>query len=947
MHAGHAHRRKDDGTLRVERPERRALPPLAARAHPDADREHGRGRDEGLREAAGDRGRRLPGRDEGRATSSSRSGSPTRCSSPRPRDRVRGAAPTRITIRGIDKQLVGEIAANIRKIRKPEPYKGKGIRYEGEYVRKKAGKAAKGERVMDAADEARRPRPPPRPRPQARSRARAERPRLAVYRSNRHIYAQLVDDAPRARSRRRPTPGSRRRRARPTRAKAVGELLADARKAAGIERAVFDRGGRLYHGRVAAAGRRARAREAWRSDATVRRQRRSSGARSRSAWSRSTAWPRSSRAAGGSRSPRSSSSATAPAVSASATARPRRSPRRSRRASRRPKKNMFEVPLMGTTIPHEVDRRGRRRRGAAEAGRAGHRRHRRRPVRAVVECAGIKDILSKSLGSSNPINIVHATVAGLQMLRRPEEIAAPAGPRASTTSRRGRCSRPWPRPRPRREARQRRGAGAMPGRGARRSSMAKLKVTQLRSVIDRPKDQKDTVRRLGLHRINDSVVKDDRPEIRGMIAKVRHLVRVEEVERNEAPSSAARPRARSATRKRVGRGRAGRAGQDRRPRHQGLGGPPSARRRGFEGGQMPLQRRRAQAEGVHQPQPGRVRRSSTWSASARHFDAGRGRRPTRSASAGSCARGVPVKVLARGELEPRPDRPGPRGLGGRQGEDRSGGRAPGDRSSTRMDPGTTEAPPVLKAFVNAFKIPDLRKKILFTLFIIAVFRFGSHVPVPGHRRPGAHRARRTPTRAQAGFLQFIDLFSGGALTRFAVFSLGIMPYITSSIIMQLLTVVIPKLEQWQKQGEVGHQEDHPVDALHDGDAGAAAVHRPGVPVQQRSSTAGPGHHPGRQVDAAHVLLIVLTLTAGTAMIMWLGELITQRGIGNGMSILIFTSVISRLPAEGDGDPPARRGRQVHRLPAARASASSWRWCSWSRASAGSRCSTRNASSGGG
>src|SRR5207245_4149060 len=108
---------------------------------------------------------------------------------------------------------------------------------------------------------------------------------------------------------------------------------------------------------------------------------------------------------------------------------------------------------------------------------------------------------------------------------------------------------------------------------------------------------------------------------------------------------------------------------------------------------------------------------------------------------------------------------------------------------------------VLKAFANAFKIPDLRKKILFTLAIIAVFRLGSAIPAPNIDLAALHNLQ-SQVRNQ-GALTFIDLFSGGALTRFAVFSLGIMPYITSSIIMQLLTVVIPKLEQWQKQGEIG------------------------------------------------------------------------------------------------------------------------------------------------
>ncbi len=173
---------------------------------------------------------------------------------------------------------------------------------------------------------------------------------------------------------------------------------------------------------------------------------------------------------------------------------------------------------------------------------------------------------------------------------------------------------------------------------------------------------------------------------------------------------------------------------------------------------------------------------------------------------------------------------------------------------------------MLRAFVNAFKIPDLRKKILFTLAIIAVFRLGSHVPVPDVDLGKLNSLSQNP----GGAIQFIDLFSGGALTRFAVFALGIMPYITSSIIMQLLTVVIPKLEQWQKQGEIGIKK---------------------ITQWTRYMTV--------TLAPPRVALIVVTPTAGTAMIMWLGELVTQRGIGNGMSILIFTSVISRLPAEGD------------------------------------------------
>jgi preprotein translocase subunit SecY len=204
---------------------------------------------------------------------------------------------------------------------------------------------------------------------------------------------------------------------------------------------------------------------------------------------------------------------------------------------------------------------------------------------------------------------------------------------------------------------------------------------------------------------------------------------------------------------------------------------------------------------------------------------------------------------------------------------------------------------VLRAFVNAFKVPDLRKKILFTLFIIAIYRFGSHVPVPIvdlDRLTAAFKSQ-----GQGGFLSFIDLFSGGALTRMAVFGLGIMPYITSSIIMQLLTVVIPKLEQWQKQGETGIKKINQwtryvtvVLALLQS-TGLVFLFHSGAQQLNGVDVFRPG-----TFTAPNIALIVLIFTAGTALIMWMGELITQRGIGNGMSVLIFASVISRLPTEG-------------------------------------------------
>ena len=202
---------------------------------------------------------------------------------------------------------------------------------------------------------------------------------------------------------------------------------------------------------------------------------------------------------------------------------------------------------------------------------------------------------------------------------------------------------------------------------------------------------------------------------------------------------------------------------------------------------------------------------------------------------------------------------------------------------------------MLRAFANAFKVPDLRNKILFTLFIIVVYRFGSHVPVPVIDIGVIQR--QAEQGGQGGVLQFINLFSGGALSRLAVFALGIMPYITASIIMQLLQVVIPKLEAWSKEGEAGQKKINQttryvtiVLALLQSTGLAFAFHN--------GTFQTPDVFPQGSFTAPRVGLIVLILTAGTALIMWMGELITQRGIGNGMSVLIFVSVISSLPSEG-------------------------------------------------
>ncbi len=214
---------------------------------------------------------------------------------------------------------------------------------------------------------------------------------------------------------------------------------------------------------------------------------------------------------------------------------------------------------------------------------------------------------------------------------------------------------------------------------------------------------------------------------------------------------------------------------------------------------------------------------------------------------------------------------------------------------------------MLSAFINAFKIRDLRGKILFTLVIIAVYRLGSFIPIPGVDS-GALR-QLIDQSAATGAAQLINLFSGGAFTQLAVFALGIMPYITASIIMQLLTVVIPRLEEWQKEGESGAKRINQWTRYLT--VGIAVLQSTTlITVIQSGGGAGAGAlFGGAQLPEGVNLvpddslgmraLMVLTLTAGTAFIMWLGELITARGVGNGMSLIIFVAIISELPSQGN------------------------------------------------
>lgn len=203
---------------------------------------------------------------------------------------------------------------------------------------------------------------------------------------------------------------------------------------------------------------------------------------------------------------------------------------------------------------------------------------------------------------------------------------------------------------------------------------------------------------------------------------------------------------------------------------------------------------------------------------------------------------------------------------------------------------------MLSAFVRAFKTPDLRRKILFTLAVMAIYRLGTHIPAPG---VDYRLVQSCLDNAQlsGNVLGMINLFSGGAMVQLSVFALGIMPYITASIIVQLLTVVIPRFEQLKKEGQAGQTKMTQY----------TRYLTIGLALLQASTLVTIAREPARLFGGAcstvmpddswpHLALMVLTMTAGTGLIMWLGELITEKGVGNGMSLLIFTSIAASFPA---------------------------------------------------
>ncbi|MFF2043969.1 preprotein translocase subunit SecY [Kitasatospora sp. NPDC058170] len=202
---------------------------------------------------------------------------------------------------------------------------------------------------------------------------------------------------------------------------------------------------------------------------------------------------------------------------------------------------------------------------------------------------------------------------------------------------------------------------------------------------------------------------------------------------------------------------------------------------------------------------------------------------------------------------------------------------------------------MLSAFARAFQTPDLRKKLLFTLGIMVLFRLGSHIPVPGVSFEAVNACVKDTKNS--GLFALVNLFSGNALLQLTIFALGIMPYITASIILQLLTVVIPRLEALKKEGQAGTAKitqytRYLTIAL-------AVLQGTGIVATASSGALFSGCVYANQIvpdqSVFRIAVMVITMTAGTTCIMWLGELITDRGIGNGMSILIFTSIASGFP----------------------------------------------------
>ncbi len=198
---------------------------------------------------------------------------------------------------------------------------------------------------------------------------------------------------------------------------------------------------------------------------------------------------------------------------------------------------------------------------------------------------------------------------------------------------------------------------------------------------------------------------------------------------------------------------------------------------------------------------------------------------------------------------------------------------------------------MLAILANSFRVPEIRKKLAFTAAMLLLYRIGAYIPAPGINVDAVEAI--SENFSGSNVLGFLNLFSGGSLQRFAIFALGIMPYITASIMLQLLTVVIPQLDKLRKEGEVGQQKITQYTRYLT--VGLAFLQSIGYVFLFRSFGASAGSPIVDDFSFFPIFVIILTLTSGTVLLMWFGELITQRGIGNGISLMIFASIVAQLP----------------------------------------------------
>src|SRR5438477_7860290 len=198
---------------------------------------------------------------------------------------------------------------------------------------------------------------------------------------------------------------------------------------------------------------------------------------------------------------------------------------------------------------------------------------------------------------------------------------------------------------------------------------------------------------------------------------------------------------------------------------------------------------------------------------------------------------------------------------------------------------------MISTILGAFRVKEIRNKVLFTALMLGLYRLGTHLPAPGINSAAVKAIQSN--FGGSNILGLLNLFSGGGLGRIAIFALGIMPYITASIILQLLTVVVPSLEKLQKEGEVGQARITQYTRYLT--VGLAFAQSIGYVFLFRSLEKQAGVTLIANFNLGKVLLIAISLTAGTVLVMWMGELITQRGIGNGISLMIFASIVARIP----------------------------------------------------